>query len=239
MPSGGRPSASVRALQTATIRSWRSGGAQRDRDQPRRRRVDGARDAELDRDRVLGHARRAARTRSTSTVSAAITRVAQVAGLVAVEPPRLVAVGGVGEVEVARHPQQLVAGDRRAGAVAAERDVGLDRREVAAAVEDDRQLVAQREAVDPHRDRGRPRRRRAAPAGEAPLPRRRRRRGARSSPLTPRRSRGRMLVGSVAGTEARVRRMASSRRASDRRLTAAAVQRRGAHERLFASIQCF
>jgi hypothetical protein len=39
--------------------------------------------------------------------------------------------------------------------VLAERDVGLDRREVAAAVEDDRQLVAERQTVNAHRHGGR------------------------------------------------------------------------------------
>ena len=156
IPSGGRPSASVRALHTATIRSWRSGA----------RSATGI-------SRGAGASTTLATPRSTATAPSVMLGerlapdrqhrvgrdhgVAQVARLVAVEAARLDAVGGVGEVEVAWHPQQRVARDRGAGAVAAERDVGLDRREVAAAVEDQRQLVAQREAVDPHRHRGRAR----------------------------------------------------------------------------------
>jgi hypothetical protein len=38
--------------------------------------------------------------------------------------------------------------------VLAEGDVGLDRREVAPAVEDDRQLASERQAADMHRDHG-------------------------------------------------------------------------------------
>ena len=79
-------------------------------------------------------------------------RVAQRGGLLGVERLGLLAVLGRAEVEVARDAQQLARGDRRAGAAAAVGDVGLDRAEVAAAVEDDRQRVAQREALDAQRD---------------------------------------------------------------------------------------
>ena len=132
------------------------GGAQRDREQPRRGRVDRAGDGALDGDRCGGHLGEGLVPDREHRVGGD-HRVAQVGRLVAVEAARLDRVGRVGEVEVAGHPQQLVAGDRAAGAVAAERHVGLDRREVAAAVEDDRQLVAEREAVDAQGDGGRAR----------------------------------------------------------------------------------
>ena len=69
-------------------------------------------------------------------------RVAQRAGLLGEQVLGLLAVLGGGEVEVARHAHQLVLADRVAGAAAAVGDVGLDRPEVAAAVEDDRQRLA-------------------------------------------------------------------------------------------------
>src|ERR1039458_2608178 len=122
IPSGGRPSASVRALQTATTLSRRSA---------ERIAPDGGHG-------VCGD-----------------QRIAQRAGLVAVEGLGLVAIARVGEVEVARQAQQRLAGDRVAGRVGTERDVSLDRREVPPAVEDDRQLLAEREALDAHRDGGR------------------------------------------------------------------------------------
>ena len=82
-------------------------------------------------------------------------RVAQRAGLLGVEALGLLAVARAGEVEVARHPQQLLRGDRAAGPALAVGDVGLDRAEVAAAVEDDGQRLAQRQPSDPERDRSR------------------------------------------------------------------------------------
>ena len=82
-------------------------------------------------------------------------RVAQLAGLLGVELLGLLAVARGGEVEVAGHPQQLVRADRAARPALAVGDVGLDRAEVAAAVEDDGQRVAQRQAADPERDRSR------------------------------------------------------------------------------------
>ena len=66
----------------------------------------------------------------------------------------LLAVLGGPEVEVAGHAQQLVRPDGRAGAAPAVGDVGLDRAEVAAAVEDDGQLLAEREAGHTQGDRG-------------------------------------------------------------------------------------
>jgi hypothetical protein len=131
------------------------GRAQRDGEQPRRGGVDRARDGALDGDGCGGHlGERLVPDREHGV--GGDHRVAQVGGLVAVQAPRLASVGGLREVEVAGNPQELVAGDRAARPVAAERDVGLDRREVAAAVEDDRQLVAERKAVDAQRDGGRP-----------------------------------------------------------------------------------
>ena len=81
--------------------------------------------------------------------------LAQDARLLAVELLGVAARLRVREVEVAGDAQQLVRVERLARGVLAERDVGVDRREVAAAVEDDRQLTAERQAVHAHRDRGR------------------------------------------------------------------------------------
>ena len=157
MPSGGRPSASVRALQTATTRSWRSAARSATGSSRGAGRVDRAGDAALDRDGRAGHARRGARTRPRAPCRRRSSRRAG-------SPP------GRGRGGAPRRgPRRRRGRGRRApaaahrraigvaGAVAAERDVGLDRREVAAAVEDDRQLVAQREAVDAHRHGGRAR----------------------------------------------------------------------------------
>ena len=82
-------------------------------------------------------------------------RVAQRAGLLRVERLGLVAVARAGEVEVAGHAQQILGRDGAARPAAAVGDVGLERAEVAAAVEDDRELLAEREAGDPERDRSR------------------------------------------------------------------------------------
>ena len=81
--------------------------------------------------------------------------VAQRAGLLRVQRLRLVAVARAGEVEVAGDAQEVVGRDGAARPAAAVGDVGLDRAEVAAAVEDDRELLAEREAGDPQRDRSR------------------------------------------------------------------------------------
>ena len=81
--------------------------------------------------------------------------VAQRAGLLGVELLGLVAVARGGEIQVAGHAQQLVRPHRAARAALAVGDVGLDRAEVAAAVEDDRERVAQRQPADPERDRSR------------------------------------------------------------------------------------
>ena len=62
---------------------------------------------------------------------------------------------GVGQVEVARDAQQLVRGDRRAGASAAAGDVGLQRAQVSPAMEDDGDRVAERKTPDLERDRHR------------------------------------------------------------------------------------
>ena len=81
--------------------------------------------------------------------------VAQRAGLFRVERLGLLAVARGGEVEVARHAQQLVGRDGAARPAAAVGDVGLDRAEVAPAVEDDRELLAERQPADPQGDRRR------------------------------------------------------------------------------------
>ena len=156
MPSGGRPSGDVRALHTAYHAELALGGPQGDGDQARRRSLGRAADAPLELDprrRDLGEGRPPHREDRVGGDE----RIAQRPRLVAVEPLGVVAVGGLSEVEVARHAQELVAADRLAAAVGPQRDVGLDRGEVAAGVEDDRQLVAEGEALDPHRDRRRPR----------------------------------------------------------------------------------
>ena len=82
-----------------------------------------------------------------------LERVAHRAGLLGVEALGLVAVLGRGEVEVARDAQQLVGRDGGARAAPAVGDVGLDRAEVAAAVEDHGEGLAQRQAAHPQGDR--------------------------------------------------------------------------------------
>ena len=81
--------------------------------------------------------------------------VAQRARLLRVERLGLVAIARAGEVEVAGDAQQVLGRDGAARAAATVGDVGLDRAEVAAAVEDDRELLAERKAGDPERDRSR------------------------------------------------------------------------------------
>ena len=71
-------------------------------------------------------------------------RVAQRAGLLGEQVLGLLAVLGRGQVEVARDAHQLVLADGVAGAAAAVGDVGLDRPEVLAAVEDHGQRLGQR-----------------------------------------------------------------------------------------------
>ena len=77
-------------------------------------------------------------------------RVAQHAGLLGVGLLGLVAGAGVAEVEVAGDAQQLVGADRAARAARTVRDVGLDRPQVGAPVEDDRQRVGQGQAAHAH-----------------------------------------------------------------------------------------
>ena len=84
-----------------------------------------------------------------------LERVAHRARLLRVEPLGVLAVLCLGEVEVAGHAHQLVGRDRGARPAPAVGDVGLDRAEVAAAVEHDRERLAHRQAADPQRDRRR------------------------------------------------------------------------------------
>jgi len=81
-------------------------------------------------------------------------RVADRLRLRGVELLGLVAVGGVGQVEVARHAQELGRGHGRAGAPPAVGHVRLDRPEILPSVEDDRQRLGHREAPDPQRHGG-------------------------------------------------------------------------------------
>ena len=153
MPIGGRPSASVRAPQTGATVIWRSGATS-----------------------ATGMSRWAGSRTSISMERSIVTsgptasgqrlapdgehgvggdeRVAQRARLGRVELLGRVAVLGVGEVEVARHAQQVAGAHRGPRAEPAVRHVRLDRAQVAAAVEDDGQRVAQRERPDLERDRG-------------------------------------------------------------------------------------
>ncbi len=82
-------------------------------------------------------------------------RVAQRAGLLGEEVLGLRAVLGRGEVEIERDAHQLVLADGVAGAAAAVGDVGLDRPEVPAAVEDHGQRLGEAERRDSQGDRGR------------------------------------------------------------------------------------
>src|SRR5205823_5335498 len=70
-----------------------------------------------------------------------------------VEALGLLAVLGGGEVEVTRDAEQLVRPDRGPGAPAAVGDVGLDRPEIAPAVEHHGELLAQRQPADAQRHR--------------------------------------------------------------------------------------
>ena len=74
-------------------------------------------------------------------------RVAQRGGLLGVEALGVGAVVGLGEVDVARHPQQLVGAERGRRCHGAGGDIGLDRAEVAAAVEDDGDGLRQRQVA--------------------------------------------------------------------------------------------
>jgi len=79
-------------------------------------------------------------------------RIAQRGGLLGEHVLGLVAVLGGGQVQVARDAHQLVARDGLAGAAAARGHVGLHGPEIATAMEDDGQRVAQRERRDAQRD---------------------------------------------------------------------------------------
>src|SRR6185312_11399251 len=74
-------------------------------------------------------------------------RVAQRSRLLEVELRSLRAILGGAQVEVARDAQQLARGDRLPRTAAARRDVRLDRAEIAAAVEDDGDRLADRKAA--------------------------------------------------------------------------------------------
>ena len=152
MPIGGRPSASGRALHTAVTTICLSGA------------TSAAGSSRWAGSRTSRPIRRSTATRDCTTSSNGSCqtdehgvgggqRVAQVAGLLGVELLGLLAVARGAEIEVAGDPQQLVGGDGAARPARAVGDVGLDRAEVAAAVEDDRQRVAQRQPADPERDR--------------------------------------------------------------------------------------
>ena len=77
-------------------------------------------------------------------------RVAQHAGLLGVGLLGLAARAGVAEVEVAGDAQQLVGPDRAARAARTVRDVGLDRPQVGAPVEDDGQRLGQGQPAHAH-----------------------------------------------------------------------------------------
>ena len=127
------------------------GGDERDRHQPVGREADLQRDRAVDGDRRLDdRLQRPAPDRQHGVGGQ--QRVAQRAGLLGVGLLGLVARRGVAEIEVARHAQELVGADRAARAARPVGDVGLDRAEVGAAVEDDGQGLGEREAAHPHRD---------------------------------------------------------------------------------------
>ena len=101
-------------------------------------------------------------------------RVAQRRRLLDVELLGAVAVLGVGEVEVAGHAQQLAGRDGRARRRGCRGDVGLQRAEVAPAVEDDRHRLAEGQPARPAARPRPPTSRRAAPGAAAPRLRHRR-----------------------------------------------------------------
>ena len=151
MPIGGRPSASGRAPHTAVTTICRSRRDERGGQQP----MGGERDVELEPAVDLDARAREVLERLAPDGEHGVGAeqgVAQRAGLLGVERLGLLAVARRGEVEVAGHAQQLVGADGAAGPAAAVGDVGLDRPEVAPAVEDDRELLAEREAADPQGD---------------------------------------------------------------------------------------
>ena len=74
--------------------------------------------------------------------------VAQRSGLLGIEPLGLAAVAGRGQIEVAGDSKQFACGDRRPRALAAVGDVGLQRSEIAAAVEDDGDRFGHRQGLD-------------------------------------------------------------------------------------------
>jgi hypothetical protein len=84
-----------------------------------------------------------------------LERIAERAGLLGVQTLGLVAVLRGREVEIAGDAHQLVGANGRARPAPAVGDVGLDRPEVAAAVEHDGQRFAEGQAHDPQRDGGR------------------------------------------------------------------------------------
>ena len=89
----------------------------------------------------------------SSTVSAPTSASRSARGLLLEQVLGLRAVAGLGQVQVARDAQQLVLADRVSGPATAVGDVGLDRPEVLAAVEDDGQGLGQRERRDAQGDR--------------------------------------------------------------------------------------
>ena len=80
--------------------------------------------------------------------------VTERAGLLGEQQLGLLAVLGRGQVEVERHPHQLVLADGVTGSAPAVGDVGLDRPEVLAAVEDHGQRLGEAEWRDAQGDRG-------------------------------------------------------------------------------------
>jgi len=130
------------------------GRDQGDRQQPVRGKLDVELHRTLDGDVAPGDVRERLAPDLEHRVGAH-QRVAHRPRLLGVQALGLVAVLRLGEVEVARDAQQLGRAHGLAGAVVAGRDVGLDRAEVAPAVEDHRDLLADRQAANAEGDGGR------------------------------------------------------------------------------------
>ena len=154
MPIGGRPAASGRAPQTGAATIWRSGRRSRGRQQP----VRGQADVELDAavDSTWAQARSSSGSRQMSSTVSAPTSASRRAAACSAYRCSASSRSSASPRSRSHGTRSSSSGaDRVAGPAPAVGDVGLDRPEVATAVEDDGERVAERQPRDPQRDRRR------------------------------------------------------------------------------------
>ncbi len=144
----GRPAASVCGLHTG-VTTIRASGATSRRHQPRGRQADRQGDGTVDLHDGTGQLQQRLSPDVQDDVCAD-HGVAQDACLLRVQTLGILAILGVGEIEIAGNPQQVAHADVGAGAAGSGSQIRLFYAEIAPGVEDDRDGLADRKTIDPH-----------------------------------------------------------------------------------------